>query len=136
MRRGKLPDGPGAARAEAAPAGTGALAWLMQRVTAVLVAVALGTHTWVLHFAIPGEKITFERVAERLHSPFFMTLDLLLLAAAIYHSLNGVRAVILDFGLGSRGQVVLLWVLWILGLIAFVYGANALLPFFGSQALF
>ena len=108
--------------------GTGTWPWLLQRVTAVLIFIFLGAHLWVLHFAELGKEINFERVTERLQSPWFIFLDLTLLALVIYHALYGIRAIIIDFGIGVRAQSVLFWAFIIIGVAGFVLGANALLP--------
>ncbi len=109
----------------------GAFAWFMQRITAALLLVFLGAHFWVLHFAIVGQSVTFGRVADRLHSPWFVLLDSLLLAVAIYHGLNGVRTVIFDFNIRPAAKTWLTAALWIFGVVAAIYGINALLPFMG-----
>jgi len=115
----------------------GVWAWALQRFTAVLIGVFIIIHLWVLHFASVGERpITFEAVRQRLSSPWFVTLDLLLLVTVIYHSLNGVRAVLLDFGVGVRSRKRMDGILVGLGLIAFVYGTLALVPFIIGRPLF
>ncbi|MFQ6618847.1 MAG: succinate dehydrogenase, hydrophobic membrane anchor protein, partial [Fidelibacterota bacterium] len=70
--------------------------WLFQRITAIFLVIGLVVHFYVLHFVIEGD-ITFEKVASRLSSPWWITFDLLLLAAVIYHGLNGVWGIILDY---------------------------------------
>ncbi|MEW6033590.1 MAG: succinate dehydrogenase, cytochrome b556 subunit [Chloroflexota bacterium] len=116
---------------------TGVWAWALQRLTAILIAVFLSTHLWVLHFARPGGgPVTLEEARERLSSPWYQTLYLLLLATAIYHSLNGVRAVLLDLGIGVRSQRLMTGILVAMGAIAFVYGAVALVPYITGQPLF
>lgn len=119
-----------------AVAGTGAVSWLMQRVTAVLVAVFIGVHIWVLHFtseATSGSPVTFDSVRQRMASPWYMTLDFLLLASVLYHALNGVRAVLLDWGVGARSEKMLTGILFAIGVLSFGYGAYALIPFFSGK---
>ncbi|MDP2954568.1 MAG: hypothetical protein Q8O76_14795, partial [Chloroflexota bacterium] len=117
--------------------GAGLWAWLMQRVTAVLIVLFLGTHWWVLHYAVVGEAVNFDRVTQRLQSPFFVVLDLALLAVLFYHGLNGVRAILIDFGMRAGATLsAVTWFLWLVGVGTFIYGANALLPFRGVKAWF
>jgi succinate dehydrogenase cytochrome b556 subunit len=120
----------------APPVRTGLWNWFMQRISAAVLVVFLLAHFWVLHYAVVGEQITFERVFERLQSPWFIALDSALLAVAIYHGLNGVRMVILDFGLGPVSQRIVAWVLFVVGVVTFVYGLNALLPFVTGRPIF
>jgi succinate dehydrogenase cytochrome b556 subunit len=118
---------------------TGALSWAMQRVTAVLVGVFIGVHIWVLHFtaeATSGNPVTFESVRSRMNSPWYETLDLLLLATLVYHAMNGVRAVLLDWGIGSRSEKKLTGIIVALGIVIFAFGTIALVPFFSGKPLF
>ena len=114
----------------------GALAWFMQRLTAVLVLVFLGAHLWVLHFATIGKQVSFTNVSARLHSPWFVVIDGLLLATTVYHALNGTRTVIFDFNVGSAAKRWITFLLWAFGIVATVYGINALLPFMGYSPFF
>jgi succinate dehydrogenase / fumarate reductase cytochrome b subunit len=121
---------------EKAPAGTGVWAWLLQRITAVLIGVFIIAHIWALHFASRGpDPITFESVRLRLSNPWFQALDILLLATAIYHSLNGARAVLLDLGVGIKSRRRMDSILVALGMIAFAYGVVALISFMTGQPL-
>ena len=53
--------------------------------------------------------------------------DVVLLLAVVYHALNGLRMVVLDWGLaGSGGRRVFDVVLWLVGSLAIVYGIWAL----------
>lgn len=103
--------------------------WLLQRATGLLLVLALVAHIAILHLAQPGEGIEFDRVVERLGSPAFVALDSALLAAALFHGLNGVRAVAADLGAGPRALRALSWGLVLLGLAGFVYGVYALMSF-------
>ena len=118
------------------PATSGSYAWILQRVTAVLLIAFLGTHFYIAHFAPVGEAITFEVVTNRLQNALLVFVDAGLLAIVIYHALNGLRNVIMDFNIGRRAERALAFVLVIVGLVAFVYGINALLPFTTGTALF
>lgn len=111
----------------------GLLAWILQRVTALLLLFALGIHIWATHFIEPGAPITFDSVVRRMQSPLFMAVDLTLLAAVVFHGLNGVRIIALDFGIGARGLKVLTWFLVILGVVGVLFGVNALWPFLSGS---
>lgn len=111
-------------------------AWLLQRVTAALIAVILVVHLWMQHFAAVGEPITFKEVSERLRNPLFLGLDVVLLAVGLFHAINGARAIIIDFGIGPRGAVALNVSLIIVGLMIFGFGLMFLIPFlFGRWPL-
>ena len=121
---------------QSVPATQGALAWFLQRLTAGFLVVFLGAHLWILHYAVVGERITFEGVLGRMQSPLYFALDAALLGTVIYHALNGFRNVLLDFRMSEGSARVLTWVLIIVGFLTFVFGVNALFPFFTGKPLF
>ncbi len=118
------------------PARTGLWSWFIQRITGALLVLFIIAHFWVTHFAVPGEEITFSGVSSRLQMGFFVVLDSALLATVIYHGLNGVRNVIFDFNPGPAARTAISWVVLIIGLITFVYGVNALVPFITGSPIF
>jgi succinate dehydrogenase cytochrome b556 subunit len=106
----------------------GMWAWLFQRITAVLLFVGLATHLGATHIFAIGD-LSYDNIADRLASGFFAAMDVVLLAAVLFHALNGVRMVVLDYWFTGRGaRTWLAIVLWFVGLIAFVYGMWALWP--------
>jgi succinate dehydrogenase cytochrome b556 subunit len=107
----------------------GAWGWLAQRLTAALILVLLGIHFWVLHFSVIGERITFERVGDRLASPWFIALDLALLATVLYHAFYGIRGIIIDMGLGPGARAGLTWSLVLAGVAGFALGFLVLVAF-------
>lgn len=101
--------------------------WLLQRITAGLLLYGLTVHLIVLHVFNVGE-LGYENIAARLASGFFIFTDVLLLAAAIFHGLNGLRMVLLDYGFRGSARTGLDVVFVIFGLGALVYGVYALWP--------
>lgn len=106
----------------------GVISWLLQRVTAVLIAAVLFVHVWQIHF-ISEKEVTFDLVAERLRSPVWIAIDLVLLALLLYHALNGLRSVILDFGISHTMERFLYWGFILAGLSGWALGALFLVPF-------
>jgi succinate dehydrogenase / fumarate reductase cytochrome b subunit len=103
-------------------------AWLFQRITAVLLIVGLTTHLVATHVFAIG-KLDFANIADRLGSTFFVVIDVSLLAAVIFHALNGARMVVLDYWFQTKAsQITLAVVLWLIGLATFGYGMWALWP--------
>lgn len=90
--------------------------WLLQRISAFVLLIALGLHIWFLHFAHGGEVLRYSEIIRRLGSPIFITLDILLLVFGLYHALYGAYSVFLDFGFGFRARVVVLGLLIMAGL--------------------
>ncbi|MEI6451157.1 MAG: hypothetical protein WCP98_14615 [Actinomycetes bacterium] len=100
--------------------------WLGQRVTAVLVIVTIMVHLVLTHFIAIGE-LSFDNIGARLAGGAVLVNDIVLLVAVVYHGLNGLRMVVLDWGLASRGGRRLFdVVLWLVGVSSIVYGIWAL----------
>lgn len=102
--------------------------WFMQRITAIILAIGLLIHFYVLHFAI-DRPVTFEKVQERLLTPAWVLFDIILLFAVVYHALYGLFNVINDYNPGEIFRKTLGWIFFIIGIILVVYGIMALLPF-------
>jgi succinate dehydrogenase / fumarate reductase membrane anchor subunit len=90
--------------------------WLLQRISAVLLVMLLGLHIWASNFATHWASLLRAAV------------DILLLAVALFHGLNGVRTIVLDFGLGVQARRFVSVSLWMLGFAAFLFGMYGLWP--------
>lgn len=71
------------------------LSWFFQRVTAVFLIFGMAVHILVL--PLGGERLSYSLVSGRLSHTGWILFDLLLLASCIYHGLNGVWGVFLDY---------------------------------------
>ncbi|MBI4200509.1 MAG: succinate dehydrogenase, cytochrome b556 subunit [Chloroflexi bacterium] len=110
--------------------GAGWWAWLFQRLTGVALVGYLFLHIGVISTALAGEG-TFDAVLRVLQRPVFVVLDLALLATVLYHTLNGIRVVLLDLGLGIRQQGGLFW-----GSVALTVVATAAATYFSLPLVF
>lgn len=88
--------------------GTGMWAWILHRVTGVALALYLFAHIWVISRGQAGAE-NFNQLFETLESPFFVILDLFLVAAVLFHAFNGVRVLLFDLGVGIKSQKSLAW---------------------------
>ena len=77
----------------------GMLAWLIQRVTGVLLLFYLFLHIRTVHRLSQGPE-AFNEAMAFFQRPAFKLLEVALLGTVILHALNGVRITILDLGLG------------------------------------
>jgi len=84
-------------------------------VTAVLLVAVLGLHIWLANFGQASSSLR-------------AILGLTLLGLALFHGLNGVRTVILDFNVGIQGRKFTTMVLLILGAASFLFGLHGLWP--------
>jgi len=73
------------------------LSWFFQRVTAVFLIFGMAVHILVLPLGV--ERLSFSLVSGRLSHMGWIVFDLLLLLSCIYHGLNGIWGVILDYNL-------------------------------------
>jgi succinate dehydrogenase / fumarate reductase membrane anchor subunit len=97
------------------------LLWLSQRITAVLLIVLLGLHLWASNFTADWAAL------------FRAVIDMSLLVLVLFHGLNGVRTVALDFGLGQQGRQFLSLTLIIVGIAALISGAYGIWPLLFAQ---
>ena len=88
-------------------------AWLFQRITAVLLIVCLAIHLIFTHILSIGD-LNYDTIGQRVAHGAFTAVDIILLAAGIYHALNGLRMVLMDYWFTSRKRAVALnVVLWV-----------------------
>lgn len=100
--------------------------WLGQRLTAVLVLVTITVHLVLTHYVAIGE-LSFDDIGERLAGGVVLVNDIVLLVAVVFHALNGLRMVVLDWGLSNvAGRRVFDAVLWLIGIATVAYGIWAL----------
>ncbi|MBI5359339.1 MAG: succinate dehydrogenase, hydrophobic membrane anchor protein [Planctomycetes bacterium] len=98
------------------------LNWFTQRITGVFLAGFLFAHVVVLHFLKNGE-INFDRVFQRIHnSPLWFAFYLAFIIMGIYHGLNGVWSVIIDYNPSESARKGLLALLWFFGIAAAIMG--------------
>jgi succinate dehydrogenase cytochrome b subunit len=74
----------------------GQYSWLLHRVTGVAIILFLFAH--VVDTAVVGwGPEAYNRVASVYHNPFVRLLELGLVAAVLFHSINGVKITLIDF---------------------------------------
>jgi succinate dehydrogenase hydrophobic anchor subunit len=113
----------------------GSTAWLIQRLSGFLLVVLLGTHLLLLHYGGEGQLV-FAAVTVRLKAFLFILIDSGLLALGLYHGLNGLRNVVLDWNISRRAASILTGVLWTVGIMMTIYGATALVSFWSGRGVF
>lgn len=99
---------------------TGMLAWFLHRVTGVGLVVYLILHVWGLRALT--DRGAFNELITKYHSPIFKLGEFLLLAAVVYHALNGLRIVLVDFLGWSPRQKKLFWTLGAVAAVLIVVG--------------
>lgn len=111
----------------------GLWAWFLQRITALMLTVFLFMHVQALHFATNGKPIVFNLVTERLQGPFaawWSLFYLLFVPAALFHGLNGLYGILMDYAPSVSFRRFVLILFWVVGLGMCVFG------YFGIRNLF
>src|SRR4051812_9210837 len=84
------------------------IGWYLQRITGALLVALLAAHFWVEHFMtaeIRRGDLTYEAILQRISNPVWQFIDIAFLLVALYHGLNGLRNIILDYSrIGRRAM--------------------------------
>jgi succinate dehydrogenase / fumarate reductase cytochrome b subunit len=100
-------------------------AFVFHRVSGVALSVYLIMHLMVVSSLHNAGN--FDKTMAFLGQPLFRVLELGLLAAVIYHAMNGARVFLIDFCNATRKHAAIFWVLAAIGLIIFLFGAYPML---------
>lgn len=82
------------------------IGWYLQRVTGALLIVLLAAHFWVEHFMsaeLRRGDLSYHAILGRISNPVWQFIDIAFLIVALYHGLNGLRNIVLDYSrIGRR----------------------------------
>ena len=91
--------------------GIGMWAWVLFRISGLVLLAYLFVHVWVISQGrVDDGGETLDKLFETFDTPFLVFLDFMLVSAVLYHALNGVRIVLMDFGVGIRRHKAVFWV--------------------------
>ena len=116
--------------------------WTWHLFAGVVLLVFLGLHMTIMHLdgtvrifnPAPGEPIEWANVAARMRSTFFAVTYVVLLAAALYHGLYGLRNILLELNPGAGLRRLINTGLSLAGLALFAFGAWVALSAPGALA--
>ena len=103
---------------------SGSIAWVLHRVSGVILVIYLALHLWGLGSAAGG-KAAFDNQMQTFSGPVFELLEALVVLIAAFHMFNGLRVIAVDFsGLGRHQKamfsavlggfaMVLAWTGWV-----------------------
>jgi len=106
---------------EPQPGRGGSLAWLFQVISGVLLVLLLGLHIITQHFVANGGLRDYAQVLSYLSNPAVLAVESLFVIVLIWHAMLGLRAVLLDFGFGRRGQALITRAVVALGAVTAAY---------------
>lgn len=104
---------------------TGSIAWLIHRVTGVILALYLIAHIYVLsHIQDPA---SYSKIMSLMKNPVIKIGELILFAVVLKHVFAGLRITLLEFGVSTKYQKFLAYcaatlvaVVWIVGALYFL----------------
>ena len=85
---------------------TGMWAWLLFRISGLILVFYLGAHIIVIS---TGHFDQLDRLMKAFDNPVAVLADLALVVAVLYHALNGVRIILMDLGIGIQRHKVMFW---------------------------
>ncbi|HEX8299921.1 MAG TPA: succinate dehydrogenase, cytochrome b556 subunit [Rubricoccaceae bacterium] len=98
----------------------GMFAWILHRLTGLALVGYLVVHIWGLK-AITNPA-AYNALIASYHGPLYKVGEFLLLGAVVYHALNGMRIVLIDFMGWSPNQKKLFWTLGAVAAVLFAVG--------------
>ena len=111
--------------------------WTWHIIAAVVILVFLGLHMAIMHlddlagwFSTAAGTTHWTNVLARSKSTFFATTYIVLLAAALYHGLYGLRTILFELSIGPSAQKLVNGVFWIAGVCLFAVGSLATIATF------
>ena len=104
---------------------TGFTAWLIHRITGVLLTLYIFVHLYVLSHL--KDANLYKKMLQFMESPLVKLSELGLLALVLVHGLNGIRITLLELGIPSKKQKTLLWYAVLTGILLFVIGGIPLI---------
>ncbi|MFZ4590515.1 MAG: succinate dehydrogenase, cytochrome b556 subunit [Ignavibacteria bacterium] len=115
---------------------SGSWAWIFHRVTGIALIGYLFLHIYSLSTLTSG-RTAFETKMQAFLSPPLLALEWFLFIIVLFHSLNGVRIVLVDWADGAKYHKTLYRFSWIIGIILFllmgyIMFSHEILKFFGK----
>jgi len=102
--------------------------WYLQRISGALLLLLLIAHFWVEHYVADNVRrgeLTYQIVLARVSHPYWQVIDISFLLIALYHGLNGVRNILLDYNFNRRTIRVCTVALFLVGLVWAYWGIEA-----------
>lgn len=100
----------------------GMWAYALNRITGIGLVVYLYLHLGVLSLLARGQS-SWDSFVSLARSPYYLALDVLLLAGILIHGLNGLRVALTGFDIGVNAQKALFSVLMLVAAVALVAAA-------------
>jgi succinate dehydrogenase cytochrome b556 subunit len=113
----------------AAIPGADRIVWYFLRVSGALLVLLAGVHLFITHYLNVPTDTTFDFVAERWANPLWRTFDWLLLMAALWHGVLGLRYSVQDYLRRPGWRVLGHSAVWVLGFGFMALGSVTIFTF-------
>lgn len=115
---------------------TGMWAWTLHRISGLALSGYLVVHIIVISSSARGpDGLNFNSLLATFTQPLFLALDLLLWAAVLYHTLNGIRILLFEAGIGVRRHQQVFWGFVSIAVLAWIAGFALIIPFITGRPL-
>jgi succinate dehydrogenase / fumarate reductase cytochrome b subunit len=98
---------------------SGSWAWILHRISGVALIAYLFLHIWSISPLVQG-KAAFEQKMATYSSTLFSFVEWFLFAFVLFHALNGVRIIIVDWADGAKYHKQLYLYTWVIGILLFL----------------
>jgi len=98
---------------------SGSWAWILHRITGIALIAYLFLHIWSISPLVQG-KAAFEQKMAAYSNTLFSFIEWFLFAFVLFHALNGVRIVIVDWADGAKYHKQLYLYTWVIGILLFL----------------
>ena len=110
---------------------TGMWAWLLFRISGLILVFYLGAHIIVIS---TGHFDKLDSLMKSFDNPLMVLLDLALVVAVLYHALNGVRIILMDLGIGVQRHKLMFWSAMAVVVVCFAVFAYVAFTFIATGA--
>ncbi len=104
---------------------TGQVAWVLHRVSGLAIVLYLVVHIYSISKL--SDPATFDAEMALYSKPLFRLGEVALLAACVFHGLNGIRILLVDFAGGARYHKQLFYAVLVVSFVVIVMGAIPIL---------
>jgi succinate dehydrogenase / fumarate reductase membrane anchor subunit len=113
---------------------SGSLAWLLQRISAVILFVLLMLHFVTYHFLAQGRPVNYRWIVTKAGNWWFPLLQFAFLLTALYHGLNGVWSVLEDYTSSRFWRLVWYSLLLTVGIVLLFVGSLTIVKLYTLKA--
>jgi len=109
---------------------SGSVAWLLQRISAVILFILLLLHFITYHFLSQGRAVSYKYIVAKAGSWWFPLLQFAFLITALYHGLNGVWSVLEDYTAGKFWRLFWYGLLLTVGVVLLFIGTLTIIKLY------